>query len=617
MLRCTAIISLLMIWITALAFCQYAVIYKLDGDRITGRWLGADGTSVRVRLQDGSQVRVPVDRIQAIEFLSREGIRPGYEAFKRYRNGLDFLDLGMIDEAKREFMEAIREMPRFPDPYYELARILEKEGKTEEAFRYYALVATLAPERYNMADKFKAMAERYLQENQIDKAAEAYYRLYACFPGSPFAQEAIYKAGFLFAEKLDEPDKAVQALKNAVQSFPEDPQAEKAQFMIGRLLIKLGRYEDALAALTDFINQHPQSEWLDDAHFARGLTYHEMRRHQEAIEEFNFVKNSSSDANLISEASNMISESAWEVYTISDGLPANEVQALALDGNYLWVGTSKGLARFDISEGKLQPSPDMPDLKGVNVRALAVNEKEVWVGTLNSGIIRIDKSSGAKREYTILDGLPSKHVSDVKLRDDEVWAATFGGVALLDRSSDTWVKYTTQDGLSGNDTVSIAITSDHVWVATSMNGLNVFDKGSKSWTTFSSAQGLPSDSIRSVVATDTSVWIGWYSRNRNGYGKYDLLQNKWYSTTLGEDDITPEDIFLALNGEEFWVATDAGAFVELPVVGWDSINYPSKFSEARIRVNCMIVSGSIAWFGTSEGLGKLDYGMLKQLRSGE
>jgi len=258
----------------------------------------------------------------------------------------------------------------------------------------------------------------------------------------------------------------------------------------------------------------------------------------------------------------------------------------------------------------------MPDLKGVNVRALAVSGKEVWVGTLNSGIIRIDKSIGAKREYTTLDGLPSKHVSDIKLMDDEIWAATFGGVATLDRSSDTWVKYTRQDGLSGNDAVSIAITSERVWVATSMNGLNMFDKKSKTWTTFSSAQGLPSDSIRSILATDTSVWIGWYSHNRNGYGKYDLLQNKWYSTTLTEDDITPvEDIFLALNGEEFWVATDAGAFVELPVVGWDSINYPSKFSE--VRVNCMIVSGSIAWFGTSEGLGKLDYGMLKRLRGSE
>jgi TolA-binding protein len=608
------VIAISLLSLAALAFAQYAVIYRLDGDRLTGRWMGADGSSVRIRLQDGNQIRVPIEQIQAIEFLSKAGMRPGYEAFKRYRNGLDFLELGMVDEARRQFMEAIREMPKFPDPYYELAKLLEREGKTEEAFRYYGLVAMLAPERYNMADKFKAMAETYLQENQIDKAAEAYYRLYTCFPGSPDAEEAIYNAGFLFAERLDSPDKAVQSLKGAVQSFPENPQAEKAQFMIGKLLIKLGRYEEAVAALTDFINRYPQSEWLDDAHFARGEAYHEMRRHQEALEEFNLVKNTSPDANLISEAARMISESAWEVYTISDGLPANEVQALALDGSYLWVGTSKGIAKFDISEGKPSYSPDTPELKGINIRALAVNDAEVWIGTLNSGIIRLDKETGARRDYTMLDGLPSKHITDIKLLGDEVWVATFGGVATLDRASDTWVKYTTQDGLSGNDAVSIAITQEAVWVATSMNGLNMFDKGTKTWTAYTSAQDLPSDSIRSVVANEMSVWIGWYGRNRNGYGKYDLLQNKWYSTTLMVDDITPvEDIFLTLNGEEFWVATDAGAFVELPVVGWDSINYPSKLSGARI--NCMLVSGAIAWFGTSEGLGRLDYGMLKQLRS--
>ncbi|HEX28827.1 TPA: hypothetical protein ENG04_01955, partial [Candidatus Poribacteria bacterium] len=68
MLRRSVPISFLLIWITALAFGQYAVIYKLDGDRITGKWLGADGISVRVRLQDGSRVKVPVDQIRAIEF---------------------------------------------------------------------------------------------------------------------------------------------------------------------------------------------------------------------------------------------------------------------------------------------------------------------------------------------------------------------------------------------------------------------------------------------------------------------------------------------------------------------------------------------------------------------
>ena len=96
----------------------------------------------------------------------------------------------------------------------------------------------------------------------------------------------------------------------------------------------------------------------------------------------------------------------------------------------------------------------------------------------------------------------------------------------------------------------------------------------------------------------TSSWSTWWKDTR---------------TLMEEDEIAPvEDILIALSDGEFWVATDAGAFVELPGVGWDSVDYPSKFEGAR--VNCMVISGSLVWSGTSKGLGRLDYGMLKRLR---
>jgi len=406
----------------------------------------------------------------------------------------------------------------------------------------------------------------------------------------------------------------VEALRKAVQSFPANPMAEKAEFHIGKLLIELGRYEEAVSVLTDFINSRPQSEWLDAAHLARGVAYHEMRRHEEALEEFNLVKSTSPDPALVSEASRMIDESAWEIYTVSDGLPSNEVQALALDGDALWVGTSKGLVKLDLSGGAPTVSPDTPSIGPLNVKAIAVGEREIWIGTLNSGVLRIDKETGRIRSYTQLEGLPSRHITDVEILGDEVWVASFGGVAYLDREADAWVKFTTEEGLPGNDAVDISLTPTAVWVATSMNGLAVFDRETKTWRSLRREDGLPSDSIRSVVATENAVWLGWYRRNSNGYTKYDLLQDKLFSTTLmEEDEIAPvEDILIALSDGEFWVATDAGAFVELPGVGWDSVDYPSKFEGAR--VNCMVISGSIVWFGTSKGLGRLDYGMLKRLR---
>ena len=62
----------------------------------------------------------------------------------------------------------------------------------------------------------------------------------------------------IYAEKLNEPAKAVEALRKAVLSFPSNPLAEKAEFLMGKLLIELGRYEEAVSVLTDFINSRPQ-----------------------------------------------------------------------------------------------------------------------------------------------------------------------------------------------------------------------------------------------------------------------------------------------------------------------------------------------------------------------
>src|SRR5271155_53962 len=75
-------------------------------------------------------------------------------------------------------------------------------------------------------------------------------------------------------------------------------------------------------------------------------------------------------------------------FTVEDGLSSNHVDAIVQTGDgFLWVGTDKGLLRFDgrhfTSIGLLaQASP-------LSVSSLAVGpDGAIWVGT-RSGVVRI------------------------------------------------------------------------------------------------------------------------------------------------------------------------------------------------------------------------------------
>ena len=71
-------------------------------------------------------------------------------------------------------------------------------------------------------------------------------------------------------------------------------------------------------------------------------------------------------------------------WTTENGLPQNSIKALAQtrDG-YLWIGTLKGLARFDGVRFKVFDHSSTPEMTHDSINDLAVDEKDggLWIGT--------------------------------------------------------------------------------------------------------------------------------------------------------------------------------------------------------------------------------------------
>ena len=625
----------ILIWIIMVLLCapigygqHYISIYLENGDHLKGRWLGGDAKSIQIEVYD-QQLSIPFREIVYITAFDDSRAIPNEAAEKHFLNGQTFLQLDMYDRAKASFIKAIDEYPKYTDAHYQLARLFEQEGNNDEALKYFGNVVKIDPNAYSMEDKFKEAGDAYLAAEEYEKAVNTYRLLFRIYPDRFGADEAAYTAGFLLAEQLDELEEALKVLQEAVAHYPDSQHLERASYLIGSINSKLGNAEIAVGTLTTFIQNYPQSRWLANAYMARGDAYMQLRRGTDAVADYNSVGPYTSNLKLKNEARKKRSESAWTIYTVSDGIPSNQIQAIAIDGTTLWIGTPKGLAQIDFSGGIWQPITDITDHintlfdeeKPIDVRALAVDNQELWIGTLNHGVIRYNKNTTFPDIFDIRNGLPDNTIYDIKIDKDEVWIGTFAGVARHLRSTGDWINYSkAADGLPADDIVALAVTPDRIWIGTSQNGIALYNRSMDIWQSFGALDNLDLQTGSEIVSFDVSadrVYFTWnYSVDKaNGYGE--IHQSDLTSTVeavLRFVDIVPyQSIYVAatkgpataVRPATVWIATNGGVWIKT-AQGWrDPIDFPSSRITTPI-VSCIALGVGAAWIGTADGLAKID-----------
>ena len=624
-----------LIWLIPVLLCahigygqQYISIYLENGDHLKGRWLGGNEKSIQIEVYN-QRLSIPFGEIVYITAFEDSRTIPDEAAEKHFLNGQAFLQLDMYERAKASFMKAIDEYPKYTDAHYQLALLFQAEGNKDEALRYFGHVVKINPNAYSMEGKFKEAGDAYLTAEEYRKAVNAYLLLFQVYPDRYGAETAAYTAGFLLAEELDEPQESLKVLQEAVAHFPDSQHLERASYLIGALQSKLGAAEMAVETLSSFIQNYPQSRWLANAYMARGDAYVQLRRNTDAIADYNSVSPYTSNLKLKNEARKKRSESAWTIYTVSDDLPSNQIQAIAVDGTTLWIGTPQGLAQIDLQTGTWQPVTDITDHINtlfdeetpIDVRALAVDEQELWIGTLNRGIIRYDKATTFPDIFDKRNGLPDNTIYDIKIDsdNDEVWIGTFAGAARYLRSTGDWRNYSKGGhGLPANDIVALAVTPERIWIGTSQNGMAVYNRNFDNWQNFGPLDNLnltPGSAIVSFDVTSDQVFFTWnyYADKANGYGEIQLndLSSKVEDVLRFVDIVPYQNIYVAVTSSLsntvepiVWLATNGGVWIKT-AGGWrDPVEFPSRLSEPV--VSCIALGVGAAWIGTADGLAKID-----------
>jgi hypothetical protein len=151
----------------------------------------------------------------------------------------------------------------------------------------------------------------------------------------------------------------------------------------------------------------------------------------------------------------------WTMFDTSNGLPSVNVLSFAFSGNTTWIGTTKGLVKYDGTFFSVYDS-------------------------LNSG-------------------LTSNYIAGLLLNGNNLWIGTKAGALIFDGVN--WTHYSTTNSGLPSDTVNCFAKSgnDTIWLGTA-NGLSKFVNGN--WTTYNLSVSSPNESINKIVSDASgNIWI--------------------------------------------------------------------------------------------------------------
>lgn len=204
----------------------------------------------------------------------------------------------------------------------------------------------------------------------------------------------------------------------------------------------------------------------------------------------------------------------------NSGLKSNAVFALACrnDGSRrLWVATTLGLMCYDPLNDTFSLT-NHPALDSDFIYCLHADRMgNLWVGTVNRGLFRIDAKSGEVKGWSLDrsasgNGLSDNYVTSIYVdRRDRVFIGTNnGGVQIIDGKVLEFLRFNDPPASWGTVCAIRQDQADNIWITTS-NGLYKVDSDDMSYVRFTTADGLPENQFNfsSIIqASDNRMYCG-------------------------------------------------------------------------------------------------------------
>ncbi|MCY7295150.1 sensor histidine kinase [Alteromonas sp. a30] len=270
--------------------------------------------------------------------------------------------------------------------------------------------------------------------------------------------------------------------------------------------------------------------------------------------------------------------SSIERYSIDDGLPATTIFSLLKDNDgYFWLGTPKGLIRYDgytfevystgSHEGLNIATPDAGNI-------FKDSQNRIWVGSWGNGLALYDSQLSLIKYFKHVSTDPHSIGSDYiqTFYEDakgQIWIGTNGGgLAVYNEANQHFRVYrhneNDESSLNHNRVWSIAETQEgDIWIAT-QNGLNQLinpEKGVFKHYRLDNANlhSISHSLTRSLlVDKNNQLWIG----TETGFGRLDYKNAQFYEFNIAPNQPFEAAITKLVESPDgaIWVGTQKGLF---------------------------------------------------------
>jgi len=298
-----------------------------------------------------------------------------------------------------------------------------------------------------------------------------------------------------------------------------------------------------------------------------------------------------------------------QVSAAANGLSGMKINCLLpIRNSELWVGTSKGVVRWDGAELSRTGVPS--SLLNVEVLSLIRDrDSNIWVGTTR-GLLRFNANttSSLAREAAPSFGPVTALFED---REGNIW---IGGARGLERLRDSAFATYPVAGQHSQSTGALYVDpDDNTWFAPIEGGLRWLKEGKDQAVT---AAGLAHDVVYSITGHGTDVWVG---RQRGGLTHLRYARDAFTAESYTQaDGLAQNSVYAVYQSRDgtVWSGTLSGGVSELRNGHFTTYTTANGLASNTVSSMAEGADGSM-WFGTPNGLSAISKNGWRSYRVGD
>lgn len=301
----------------------------------------------------------------------------------------------------------------------------------------------------------------------------------------------------------------------------------------------------------------------------------------------------------------------WNSFGGLTGTTATDI--LQTSDGYLNIGTYEGLVRFDGMDSNIIRRARGNNFKFSSVRVILEDSKgNIWIGSNDEGLHKINIADGTSRTYTTQNGLPNNSVRAIcEDRTGNIWVGTAAGVIFLTPKGHL-ITPQFQAGTVSKGIIAVSLfcdTAGRVWLITSNeNGLFLFSDGL--FHTIPQVDSMFDSYFATSIIQDLNgeFWIG---MAENGIVRINNGNVSRVETGTILDNTSTWSMYALPDGKMIF-GTEHGVVSYSNNVFSESHN--KELSSAKVNKIIRDREGNI-WFATDRnGIGKLTHGKFSVTR---